>query len=152
MLGEAALLEQGGHDVRAVQVVEAVRGGPGPGRVQEVNQGEVVCSEADAAGVELGVLDADGVLYLDLDPGLVDESSGLRVDDGHLPAGGAHGQPGLVSRVGQSEGHVVPDVQDDPVAHLEADVAGPHHVGHRVLALAAVVLRARRRESLKSPG
>ena len=51
-----------------MQVVEDVRGGFGSSHVQEVDQGQVVGGEADALGVELGVLDGDLVLDLDLGP------------------------------------------------------------------------------------
>ena len=64
--------------------MEGVRGGPGPGLVQQVDQGQVAGGEADALGVELGVLQTQSVLQLDLSPGLVEESPGPGVSPGRL--------------------------------------------------------------------
>ena len=101
MLTGTALPEESLHNVGAVKVVEGIRGGPGSGFVQQVDQGQVVGGEADALGVELRVLDAESVLYLDLGPGLVDDGPAPGVDDGHMARVSGHGDAGLLARVDQ---------------------------------------------------
>ena len=73
--------------------------------VQLVDQGEVVGGEAEAPGVELGVLHADLVLQLDLGPLVVDNGAAQGVDDGHLGGVSASTQrdAGLLAGVEQSD-------------------------------------------------
>ena len=74
-LQTVALLEEDSlHNVGPVEVLEGVRDGLGPSLVQQVDQGQVVGSEADALGVELGVLDRDLVPDLRLRAGSLREA------------------------------------------------------------------------------
>ena len=69
--------------------------------------------------------------HLELHPGMVDQSPALGMDDGHMTGVSGHGNAGLLPGVVQSHGEVIGDVQDNPVAQPEADVAGLHHEGHQ---------------------
>ena len=71
--------------------------------VQLVDQGEVVGGEAEAPGVELGVLHTELVLQLDLGPLVVDNGAAQGVDDGHLGevSISTHGNAGVLTGVEQ---------------------------------------------------
>ena len=123
-LGQTGLLEQSVHDVVRMKIMEDVRGGPEAPIVQGVDEGAGVGSEAGPARREqLGRLDADLILHLNLQPGSVEESPASRVDDSCPPGLTAHSHAGLHDRVGESQSEVVADIQEDSAAQVESDDA-----------------------------
>ena len=72
--------------------------------VQLVDQGKGVGGEAEAPGVDLGVLHADLVIQLGLGPLVVDNGAAQGVDDGQLGevSISTHGNAGVLTGVEQS--------------------------------------------------